>query len=203
MTDDLRSLLGDDVPEPELERLREADAALRSIDAAPEVPASLTAAVLAIPGTRRSRGRLAAAIAAAAALAGAAFGIGVWVGGTDEEPVLAGSVTLEATADAPPDARMVIDVLPVDDAGNWAMAADVSGLPALPPESFYEVWMTKGGELAASCGRFVVDEEGVAQDVWLNAPYDFEGYDRWVVVAVLRGQPPSAWLLDGPVGEPA
>ena len=42
--------------------------------------------------------------------------------------------------------------------------------------------MTKDDELASPCGRFVVDAKGRAQDFWLNAPYEFEGYDRWVVV---------------------
>ena len=98
---------------------------------------------------------------------------------------------------------MVIDVLPRDDAGNWAMSADVTGLPPLPEDGFYEVWMTAGENLVASCGRFVVDENGNATDVWLNAPYPLKGYDRWVVVSVLPGEGPSPWLLDGPVTVPA
>ena len=200
MSDDLRKLVGDDVPEPELDRLRSVDALLRSTPPAPDLPASLTEAVLAIPGrSGGSRVRLIVGLAFAAALAAVTFGVGVWVGGESEEVAVAERIVLDATPQAPREAQMIIDVLPVDEAGNWAMAADVTGLPALPPGAFYEVWMTKRGELVASCGRFVVDDVGQAKDVWLNAPYEFDGYDRWVVVAVLPGQAPSGWLLDGPV----
>jgi hypothetical protein len=45
-----------------------------------------------------------------------------------------------------------------------------------------------------------VDEAGAAENVWLNAPYDFDGYDLWVVVAVSPGkEQPAGWLLEGPV----
>ena len=98
---------------------------------------------------------------------------------------------------------MTMDVFPKDQAGNWAILADVGGLPPLPDGGYYEVWMTKNDELASPCGRFVVDGTGAAQGFWLNAPYEFEEYDRWVVVAVLPGQAPSRWLLDGPVTTPA
>jgi hypothetical protein len=205
MSDELRELVGDDVPEPELERLRTADALLRITPAPPELPDTLTSAVLAIPGRTGggSRRRMLAELGLAAALAAGTFGIGIWVGGDSDGPPVFEEITLDATAQAPREARMVIDVLPRDEAGNWAMAADASGLPPLPEGGYYEVWMTKSGELAESCGRFVVDELGTAENVWLNAPYAFSGFDRWVVVAMLPGQEPSEWLLDGPVLAPA
>jgi hypothetical protein len=199
----LRDLVGSDVPDAELERLRYADELLRSTDPPPEVPESLTAAVLAIPESRRSRRfRVALGVAAAAVLAAATFAVGVWVGG-DEPAEVAEQITLTATARAPREAWMTMNVFPQDPAGNWAILADVGGLPPLPDGAFYEVWMTKHDELASACGRFTVDGNGEASDVWLNAPYEFEEYDRWVVVAVLPGQPPSGWLLDGPVTSPA
>jgi hypothetical protein len=199
---DIRDLVGSDVPEPELERLRRADELLRTTDRPPEVPESLTASVLAIPERRPARRRIAAGIAAAALLAGATFGIGYWAH-DDEPPPVAEEITLNATADAPREAWMTMEVFPEDPAGNWAIRADVGGLPPLPNGAFYEVWMTKHAELESSCGRFTVDSNGAAQDVWLNAPYEFEEYDRWVVVAVLPGQPPSRWLLDSPVTSPS
>jgi hypothetical protein len=199
MTDDLRTLVGDDVPEPELERLRTVDGLLRSTPPAPEPSESLTRAVLAIPGRSGSRRRLLAGVALAAALAAATFAAGLWVGGGSPVPSPAEQVVLEATPQAPPDAWMVIDVFPVDEAGNWKMAADVAGLPPLPEGGYYEVWLTRGDTLASPCGRFAVDQQGQAQRVWLNGPYEFDQYDRWVVVRVLPGQAPSGWLLDGPV----
>lgn len=202
---DIHELVGDDVPAPELEHLRRADEALRTTPAPPELSETLTAAVLAIPGAapRRLGGaRVLAGLAIAACIAGAAFGIGLWAGGTANEP-MADQITLNATPYAPPEAKMVIAVLPIDSAGNWRMAADVKGLPRLAEGGYYEVWLTRGEELAASCGRFVVAENGTASDVWLNAPYKFKNFARWVVVAQLPGKPPSEHMLDGPVVVPA
>lgn len=205
-SDDLRDLLGEDVPAAELERLRHAHEALAATPAAPEIPDSLTAAVLAVPDkapTSLRRRRILAGLAIAACIAGAAFGIGFWAGDREPPPTTSEQVTLNATEAAPPDAKMVIDVLPIDPAGNWPMAASVSGLPELPAGSYYEVWLTRGDELAESCGRFVVSADGTAKNVWLNAPYKLKGFDRWVVTAQKPGEPSSERLLDGPVVVPA
>ena len=203
---DLRGLVGNDVPDAELAELSEVDELLRATPPPPEVPDSLTASVLAIPGPQRrfERRRLVAALALATALAAATFGIGLWAGGGPDQVKAVEQLTLNGTA-AAPRARMVIAVLPEDDAGNWPMAADVSGLAPLPPGGYYEVWLTKGKKLAATCGRFVVDETGSATGVWLNAPYKLKGYDRWVVTANVPGTDESKapWLLDGPVVVPA
>ena len=127
---DIRHLVGPDVPEPELERLRRADELLRAADRPPEVPESLTAAVLAIPRSRPTRRyKVVAAIAAAAALAGLTFAVGTWVGGEDSSPP-AEEIRLNATAGAPREAWMTMDVFPKDQAGNWAILADVGGLAA-------------------------------------------------------------------------
>jgi hypothetical protein len=202
----MRDLVGNDVTEPELDRLARADGLLRRMPPSPEVPASLTAAVLAIPGRDRSprrRRRVVVGVAVAAALAAATFGVGLWVGGGDSGGELADRIVLNPTSAAPSQAQMVINVLPIDPAGNWAMSAEVTGLPMLPLGGYYEVWMTKAGELAVTCGRFIVDSVGEAHDVWLNAPYKFKEYDRWVVVAVSPQGEQSDRLLDGPVVVPA
>jgi hypothetical protein len=204
---DLRDLLGDNVPAAELERLSRAHEALDSTPAPPDVPESLTVAVLAMPAKartslRRRRSTL-TGLALAACIAGAAFGIGFWTG--DREPALPATeqITLNATEAAPPNAKMVVEVLPIDAAGNWPMVAEVRGLPKLAPGGYYEVWLTRGDKLAESCGRFVVGPDGTASDIWLNAPYKLTGFDRWVVTATTPGQPPSERLLDGPVVVPA
>jgi hypothetical protein len=204
---DLRDLLGDDVPEPELERLRTVDEAMRAAAAPPEASESLTQRVLAIPRDRPRgrRRRLLGGLALAAALAAGAFAIGFVVGETEGNggPAVAAAVTLLPTPSAPADARMVIDVLPIDAAGNWRMFADVRALPPLGDEGYYELWLAKGRRLAAPCGRFKVDRRGVAENVWLNAPYPFDDYDRWVVIAVGADGERSAPLLSGPVLEHA
>lgn len=199
----LRELVGDDVPEAELERLRAAHDALSSSPPPPVASESLTSRVRQIPHAEASRGgrgrRALAGLAAAAAIAGVAFGLGWWASGGDDGLPVAEVIELEPTAAAPEGAWMRIDVLPVDDAGNWPMAADAGGLEPLPPGGYYELWLTRDGKRASSCGRFAVDETGQARDVWLNAPYAFEEYDRWIVVAIRPGQKPSPELFDGPV----
>jgi hypothetical protein len=203
---DLRELVGDDVPDAELDRLSRADDALHGTPPAPEVPESLTARVLAIPGDDRwihRRRRVLAGLAVAACVAGAMFGIGFWLGGDSGGVPAAEQITLTATGAAPAEAQMVINVLPKDPAGNWKMTADVTGLPRLPAGGYYEVWLTQDDEVVASCGRFVVNANGKARSVWLNAPYRFTEYDRWVVTAHVPGKPDSGWLLDGAVSTPA
>jgi hypothetical protein len=197
---DLRDRVGEDVSEAELERLQRADELLRATPAPPEVPASLTAAVLAIPQRFKpfARRRLLVAACASAALAAGTFAIGFWVGRPASRAV-AERVTLVATPAAPPSAKMVLTVLPVDTAGNWQMVGTVSGLRPLPKHAYYEVWMTRSGKPIAACGRFVVDDGGRATGIWLNAPYDLHEYDRWVVAEFRGGHRSSAWLLDGPV----
>jgi Anti-sigma-K factor rskA len=202
---DLRELVGPEVSEDELTQLRRVDELLRTTPAPPEAPESLTAFVSRIPRQEpaRRRRRLAAGLALAAALAAATFGIGIWVGGGSDSSVeVVEQIVLEPTA-AASDARLVIDVFPVDPPGNWAMQADASGLEPLPEGGYYEVWLTQGKKLVSSCGRFVVGADGRAENVWLNAPYKFTRYDRWVVTAHVPGRTETPWLLDGPVVVPA
>jgi hypothetical protein len=207
--DDLTELLGADVPQDELERLAGADAALRATPAPPEASETLAKRVLAIPG-QRSRGgdrrRVLAGLAIAAGFAGAAFGIGLWAGGDGGGgggPNFVEEVALVATANAPEAAEMTLSVVELDDAGNWRMSGDVSGLPPLADDHYYEAWLTKGDELAEPCGRFVVDEDGRAENVWFTAPYRFSEFDRWVAVEVGPDGTTSDWLLDGPVTQRA
>jgi hypothetical protein len=207
--DELRELLGDDVPASELDRLERAHEALRASDPPPEIPAHLTSRVLAIPEARTGAGqwlrhrRFAAGLAIAAAIGGAAFGIGFWAGGGDSGVPIAEVVTLTPTPAGPAGASMVVDVLPRDEAGNWRMLAHVSGLRPLRQGGYYEVWLVEDGKALASCGRFVVDENGAAKRVWLNAPYTLKGYKRWAVRAHEPDGGDSVWLLDGPVVTPA
>ena len=56
------------------------------------------------------------------------------------------------------------------------MEIRVSGLA---PGS-YELWLTRGGELAAPCGAFLV--AGGETTVPLNAPFKLKEFDGWVVV---------------------
>ena len=77
-------------------------------------------------------------------------------------------------------ARGTIELLAQDTAGNWPMLVRVRGLePSVDRRDYYELWLTKDGELAAPCGRFVVD--GDVTEVTLSVPYGLRGYDGWIV----------------------
>jgi hypothetical protein len=177
---DIRELVGDDVPEDELDALRRADALLRTVPPPPsQVPPRLTQAVtaLALPAPLWSRRRLAATVALAAALSALFFGVGRWTAGSDVDPLL--TVSLGATQSAP-DAAAVIEVGERDEtSGNWELELEVTGLPKLPGNRYYALWLEKDGEYAATCGTFNVGE-GTTR-VRMTVSYRLSGYDAWVI----------------------
>jgi hypothetical protein len=180
---DLRDLVGDDVPAEELERLGRVHELLLRAGPPPELPGELAdppepdATIAFLP---RRHWRTLAALAAALALA--AFGAG-WLAasandsGGEAFPAIDFRVPMQGTM-AAPNAVASIAVGERDEAGNWPMAMTVRGLPQLPEGQEYELWLTKGGKLAESCGRFNTDEDTVT---YLNAPYRLREYDGWVV----------------------
>jgi Anti-sigma-K factor rskA len=190
---DLRELVGDDVPLEELERLRRADALLRAAPAPPhEIPHSLTASVERLPKARPrwTRPRIALAFSLAAALAALGFGLGRWTEGDEFDAREV--VPLEATEDAP-GAAAVIRVGERDEAtGNWQLELEVSGLPKLPPGGYYDLWLAKDGEYAATCGSFSVGKAKTT--VRMNVSYRLRDYDAWVITAQTQGEG-SPWLL--------
>ena len=183
---DLRHLIGDDVPEEELERLREIDALLRRVEVPPHVPESLTLAVrreATKPVRRTPLRRAAKALALAAALAVAVvagfFGLGRIAG--DDDFDAARTIGMEPTASAR-GAAAEIRIGTRDADGNWTMELDVRGLPALPKGAYYLLWLEKDGEYGGTCGSFNVGADGRATVV-LNASYRLADYDRFVITA--------------------
>jgi hypothetical protein len=178
---DFRELIGDDVPEGELDALRRADAVLRSIPAPPsQIPPRLTQAVtaLALPAPFWSRRRLAATVALAAALSALFFGVGRWTAGSDVDPRL--TVALAATQEAPEAAAAVIEIGDRDEkSGNWELELEVTGLPKLPNNRYYALWLEKDGEYAATCGTFNVGEG--TTNVRMTVSYRLSDYDAWVI----------------------
>jgi hypothetical protein len=180
---DLRDLVGDDVPREELQRLGRVHELLVRAGPPPELPGELAeppqpeGTVALLP---RRRWRTLAALAAAFVLA--AFGAG-WLAssardsGGETFPAIDFRVPMHGTP-AAPNAVASIAVAERDEAGNWPLAMTVRGLPELPENSLYELWLTKDGKLAALCGPFSTDGDDVA---YLNAPYRLRDYDGWVV----------------------
>jgi hypothetical protein len=124
----------------------------------------------------RRRGPL---LALAAALAVTAFALGAALvdgGGRNvdfTETMTGTPAAAEATAS--------LAVFDLDAAGNWPMELTVAGLPPAKSGHPYELWLTRGGELAALCGGFFTDADGWAS-VPMNAPYRFDEFDGWVIV---------------------
>ncbi len=189
--DDLRELVGDDVAGEQLERLRSADALLRSVAPPPEVPASLRSSVI---GRARPRERLftplrlAFAGAAAATLAALSFAVGAWLAADDFAERAA--IPMEATREVP-DASAVIRLGEPDASGNWRMRLEARGLPELPPRAYYVVWLERDGEYGGTCGTFRVGDDGSAE-VEMNASYRLDDFDAWVVTARHPDDPPDA-----------
>ncbi len=125
---------------------------------------------------RRRRRRAGLALLAAAFAVGA-FAIGFVVADSDgpaTDRVIALSGAGGATAS--------LVVFEIDDAGNWPMKLEVEGLEPATDGSRYQLWLTREGELAALCGSFLVETEGTTV-VPMNAPWRFDEFDGWVVVA--------------------
>lgn len=184
---DFSELVGDGLPADERERLERVHALLVAAGPPPELPPRLATPpappqASVIPFPRRYR---AAAAGVAAALAVALLGAGYVIGrGTTPEEAF----TIPMTGAGGASAELV--VFAKDAAGNWPMELSVTGLEPLPAGDAYELWLTKNGELADSCGTFNVST--AETEVRLNAPYRLLDYDGWVVVehgstaAVLR-----------------
>jgi hypothetical protein len=67
-----------------------------------------------------------------------------------------------------------------DDAGNWPMEFQVSGLPQQKNgRAYYELWLSRDGKPVAPCGTFRVNQRNTT--IRLSVPYKFSRFDGWVV----------------------
>ena len=171
--------------DPERERLQGVHELLLAAGPPAELPPELaqappepSARTLTFPRRRYT------AIAAVAIAATIIFGIGFAIGDRNAPPSPIETLTLSGSGNA----SASLDLLPKDEAGNWPMTLAVTGLPALPDGKTYTLWLTKDGELAASCGEFVVAESGTTT-VPLNAPFRLRQFDAWVVVRTGTTEP--------------
>lgn len=176
MSDRFDDLVGPIEDPAERERLRRVHELLLRVDAPPEVPARLAEPPRA-PVVRLVPRRRTLALAAAAALL--AFGLG-WLGGArSDDPAVERSLELVATSSAV-GAAGTLDLYEQDEAGNWPMKLVLRGLPPSRDRSdSYELWLTKDGRLAESCGVFTVHEG--TTEVTLSVPFPLRRFDAWVV----------------------
>jgi hypothetical protein len=179
MSDRFDELVGEIGDPKERERLQRVHELLLSVEPPPEVSAALRDApapkpVRLLPTRRRYTLTL-----IAAALAAIAFGSGYVVGGNDNVQ-LETKILMVGTGEAR-GASATIELLSQDKAGNWPMNVIVRGLePSRDREDFYELWLTRDGKLADSCGRFIVADGPTT--VVLSVPYALRSFDGWVVI---------------------
>jgi hypothetical protein len=189
---DFRDLVGEDVPGEERERLRRVHDLLVAAGPPPELSPALERApetggrVAFLP--RRRRG---AVLLLAAALAAAVFGVGFLTGAVTHNRTTQNAAIVVAMhgTRAAPNALASIRLEDVDAAGNWPMRLIVQGLPKLNG-GYYELYLTRHGRIAATCGTFNV--HGGRTAVHLNAPYRLSRFDGWVVTRHLPGRPDEA-----------
>jgi Anti-sigma-K factor rskA len=191
---DFDDLVGLDVPAEERERLRRAHELL--IEAGP--PPELSPEMESVPWPddalgplwgRRKPSRSRRALLLAAALATAivvGFLLGQSTGPSSRTSIDARrTVQLHGTSLA----RGALATLKLgkrDAEGNWPMVLSVKGLPQLPKDGYYDLYLTKGGKPLVSCGTFNVKGETV---VPLSAAYNLERFDKngWVIVRKTPG----------------
>jgi hypothetical protein len=178
---DFRELVGEDLSPEERSRLERVHDLLVAAGPPPELPPSLVqpdldareeSAVAFLP--RRRTGLL---LGLAAAIALVAFVLGYVGGRVGDNFPTAGKVAMHGTALAS-SATGTIQIGEIDSSGNWPLRLVVHGLKPLPRGQYYEMFLTRNGKRAATCGTFRISS---GDSVRLNAPYNLRRFDGWVV----------------------
>jgi Anti-sigma-K factor rskA, C-terminal len=178
---DFRELVGEDLPPEERARLARVHDLLVTAGPPPELPPHLVqpdvdpregSAVAFLP--RRRAGLM---LGLAAAIALIAFLGGFVAGRAKDTFPTAFDVPMQGTALAA-NASATIHVGEVDSSGNWPLKVVAHGLRPLPKGEYYEMFLTRGGKRAATCGTFRLSD---GDSVRLNAPYRLSGFDGWIV----------------------
>jgi hypothetical protein len=126
---------------------------------------------------RRALVLLAAAVSIAAIFAGG-YGLGKHGGGSSNSIQ---TLALQGTRFAP-HAQATLEVWRLQD-GNVPMTLTVAGLRKLPPRSYYDVYLVRGGKVQpwGICGSFRVSGSSRELTLNFNAPYPLQKGDSWVV----------------------
>jgi hypothetical protein len=187
MSPDFRELVGEDLTPEERERLERVHDLLVEAGPPPELPPALAEpdADVEVP-VMLPRRRIGAMLGLAAALALAAF-LGGYLAGHTTNPKFptVKSVGMHGVGVAQA-ASGRIDIGALDTQGNWPLQVEVRHLPKLPRNGYYEMFLTRNGKIAATCGTFVV--KSATATVKLNAPYKLNRFDGWVVTLERPGQ---------------
>jgi hypothetical protein len=177
---DFRELVGEDLTPEERDRLEQVHELLIAAGPPPELPPALAEPSTELDEpTGLPRRRTGAVLALAAALALAAFLGGFIAGRTDGDNFNSVRAIPMHGVGAAQAASGTIDLGQLDSQGNWPLQVKVSHLPSPPKNGYYEMFLTRDGKIAATCGTFNV--HGSTATVRLNAPYNLRRFDGWVV----------------------
>jgi hypothetical protein len=187
---DLDELVGPDVEGEERARLQRVHELLLEAGPPPELSPDIESPTLAMTLARRPRQRRRGVMLLAAALVtlALAFFAGYAVGNGGGNGLSSGRTLRLVGTKAAPTALAALRIQPVDAAGNWPMQLTATGLPKLPPEGYYTVWLMRGHRALAPCGTFVVAGADRGVSVTLNAPYHVQPGDWWAVTMQMPGR---------------
>jgi hypothetical protein len=177
---EFRELVGNDLSPEERARLERVHDLLVTAGPPPELPPQLVHPDLdpregsALAFLPRRRAGLMLGLAAAIALV--AFVGGFVAGRAKDDFVTKFDVPMHGTSLAA-NASATIHVGELDADGNWPLKVVVHGLKPLPKGEYYEMFLTKNGKRAASCGTFRISQ---GDSVRLNAPYRLRDVG-WIV----------------------
>ncbi len=184
MSPEFDDLVGSDIGREERDRLRHVHDLLVQAGPPPELPPHIESGpTLAMTLSRRPRKatRRVALLAAALCVLALVFLGGYVAGNRGGGLASSRTVQLHGTA-AAPGALASLKIQTADSAGNLPMTLTATGLPQLGPKDYFEVYLYRNGKIFAPCGTFVAKpgtENAVL--VTLNAPYELEPGDTWVV----------------------
>lgn len=114
------------------------------------------------------------------------YAVGDHRGGSTSPHALVRTLALRGTSVAP-HARATLEVWNAR-RGNLPMTLSVVGLPKLPPHTYYEVDLVRGGKPFGSCGTFGIARPSLAVTLKLNAPFALRKGDSWVVTRQAIGR---------------
>jgi hypothetical protein len=184
---DFRDLVGEDLTPEERDRLEHVHELLIAAGPPPELPPALAEPSTELDEpTGLPRRRTGAVLALAAALALAAFLGGFIAGRTNGDNFNSVRAIPMHGVGAAQAASGTIDLGQLDNQGNWPLQVKVSHLPSPPKNGYYEMFLTRHGKIAATCGTFNV--HGSTATVRLNAPYNLRRFDGWVVTMERPGK---------------
>jgi hypothetical protein len=132
---------------------------------------------------RRPPLRVALALVAVVALG---VVLGRWQLERAAETEAAPEIDLHATSAAPVAASATVRLGRSDAGGNRVLTLVVAHLPPSRGPSYYELFLTRSGRPAASCGRFEL--QSARATVSLNVPYPLRRFDGWAVVRDREGE---------------